>query len=42
MGHSSVTVTKLYMHLHPNYKRADILKMARNWADVRANLLEDE
>jgi len=29
MGHTSTTVTKLYAHLSPTYKRKELLKMAR-------------
>lgn len=29
MGHSSVTVTKLYAHLSPAYKRNELMKMAK-------------
>ena len=29
MGHTSTTVTKLYAHLSPAYKRRELLKMAR-------------
>ena len=28
MGHSSTTVTKLYAHLSPSYKRKELMKMA--------------
>ena len=28
LGHSSVTVTKLYAHLSPQYKRHELMKMA--------------
>jgi integrase len=29
MGHTSTTVTKLYAHLSPEYKRAELMKMAQ-------------
>jgi hypothetical protein len=28
MGHTSTTVTKLYAHLSPDYKRKQLMKMA--------------
>ncbi len=29
MGHTSTTVTKLYAHLHPGYRRQELRKMHR-------------
>ena len=29
MGHTSTTVTKLYAHLSPAYKRGELMKMAK-------------
>src|ERR1700675_3221952 len=34
MGHTSTVVTKQYAHLHPDYKRAEIMKMDRTRGEV--------
>jgi integrase len=34
MGHTSTVMTRQYAHLHPSYKRAEILKMDRSWGEV--------
>jgi integrase len=44
MGHTSTTVTKLYAHLSPAYKRAELMKMAKpvtRKRQGRGNIVKD-